>query len=683
MTCVCLNSDQGFAKMYSINDLAEACKSNMSIMKIKSVVLFLCCFFIIVCISACITITPVTDTGAEGIAADQAEKTVADQAEETSADQAEETAADQAEATVTEQERDFTPGSIPVIYLNIDGGQEEIDQMNASPEHTYRCQGTMDLFVPEGYRSPYGDDAFESIDGLEMEYIRGRGNSSWGQDKKPYKIKLDKKQDFFGMGKSKHWVLLANSFDPTLLRNSLSLWLGNQVGMPFTPQFVFADVVMNGKYLGSYYLAEQVRIEKARADLPELTEEMTEEPDIWGGYLLALHPYEKDPAEDKFITAHGVDMLHDAPSFAADGGDYQNDAQRDYIRAYVQKAEDAVFSGDFEEADALLDLESAADYWWMQEICQNLDAYRTSSTYLYKKQYEDDGTEGKLYFGPVWDFDYAWGNVLAGVADPAGFQHAQMEWTKELFCMPNFVKLVKERWPLFDKAMAEMTEDGGIIDQYSAALRDSWIQDRLLTADPADADAASSEFDENVRLLKAFAEDRRTWISEHLDELDHLFSTVTVKTGEETQVIRYYTNRILQPKFSLDVPEIEGQYFTGWYLENGEAAPEDLMVDGDLILEAHFIPLEDVTWIEDVIFDETEVWLTTEDSTYQSGYTLVPEDAVDQHLEWSVSDEEIAFVTEDGTVYISGAGDVTLTVLLHSGKTVSCLIHISEASENP
>ena len=68
---------------------------------------------------------------------------------------------------------------------------------------------------------------------------------------------------------------------------------------------------------------------------------------------------------------------------------------------------------------------------------------------------------------------------------------------------------------------------------------------------------------------------------------------------------------------------------------------------------------------------------------YQPGYTLVPEDAADQHIEWSVSNEDIAFVTDDGTVYISGAGDVTLTALLHSGKTVSCLIHISESSVNP
>ena len=326
-----------------------------------------------------------------------------------------------------------------MVYLHIEGGEEEVRKMNESEDHSYRCTGSMDLVVPDGYQSAVLGTSSESFSGLEIDYIRGRGNSSWGADKKPYKIKLSKKQDFFGMGASKHWVLLANSSDNTLLRNSLSLWLAGKLGMPYTPQFVFADVVMEGKYLGSYYLAEQVRVEESRTEIAELKEEMTEEPDIWGGYLLALHPYEKDPEEDKFITSQGVDLLHVTPSFAEDEGDYQNDAQRDYIRSYVQKTEDAIFSGDYEKASSLLDLTSAADYWWMQEICENLDAYRTSSTYLYKEKEEKDGSEGKLYFGPVWDFDWK----TYALWKTNDFSCMKAIYYQRLFIDPFFVAKVK------------------------------------------------------------------------------------------------------------------------------------------------------------------------------------------------------------------------------------------------
>ena len=71
-------------------------------MKIKSVLLFLCCFFI----SACVTITPVRNK-ASG--------------------EAPEGASQEAEAYTDQDDQVFTPGTLPVVYLNIDGGHEEID----------------------------------------------------------------------------------------------------------------------------------------------------------------------------------------------------------------------------------------------------------------------------------------------------------------------------------------------------------------------------------------------------------------------------------------------------------------------------------------------------------------------------------------------------------------------------
>ena len=582
----------------------------------------------------------------------------------------------------TDATQAFQPGSLPVIYIHIDGGAEEIRQMNESEDHSYRCTGTMDLVVPDGYQCVSAAAPSESISGLDIEYIRGRGNSSWGADKKPYKIKLAKKQDFFGMGKSKHWVLLANAFDNTLLRNGISLWLADQLGMPYTPQFVFVDVVMDGEYLGSYYLAEQVRLEGNRTALPELEEGMTQEPDIWGGYLLALHPYEQDPEEDKFITEHGVDFLHEAPSFAPDDGGYENDAQRDYIRSYVQKVEDAIFAGDYAAVSALLDLTSVADYWWMQELSENLDAYRTSSTYLYKERTEADGSEGKLYFGPVWDFDYAWGNVLNGGPDPEGFQHAEMPWTKELFLMPEFASLVKERWSTIDALLEEMVAPGGILDRYAEEIRDSWEQNRALMDRDADEFSNPVSFDEEIEALRSFITARRTWIGEHLDMLDHLYSTISLRIpGEDDHTATVYTGSTQSIYDVCDVPEIEGQYFIGWYTEDGEKAEEYLEIPGDMVLEARYIPESEVTRIEDLAFEEAEVEVSVSEGIFYPVYTVSPEDTIDQTIQWSVSDEELASVDQEGCVFLYASGDVTLTATLHSGKTVSCQIHITEAED--
>ena len=83
-------------------------------------------------------------------------------------------------------------------------------------------------------------DSKKSYDGLTE--IRGRGNSTWGLPKKPYKLKLDKKTDLFGMGKNKHWVLLASYNDTSFMRNTISYGLSGQMGMPFCDS-VWVEVV--------------------------------------------------------------------------------------------------------------------------------------------------------------------------------------------------------------------------------------------------------------------------------------------------------------------------------------------------------------------------------------------------------------------------------------------------------
>ena len=52
--------------------------------------------------------------------------------------------------------------------------------------------------------------------------IKLRGNSTFAADKKPFKIKFDSKQSLFGLDKAKDWVLLANYYDKSNIRNYLT-----------------------------------------------------------------------------------------------------------------------------------------------------------------------------------------------------------------------------------------------------------------------------------------------------------------------------------------------------------------------------------------------------------------------------------------------------------------------------
>mgnify|MGYP001364999764 FL=1 len=152
------------------------------------------------------------------------------------------------------------------------------------------------------------------------------------------------------MGANKHWVLLANRLDNSLLRNKGTYWLGQQLGMAFTPKSEFVDVFVNGTYYGSYCLSEQVRVGKTRVNIPDLEEndaskKATDEATISGGYLLSLEPY-GDEEKKSFVTSHGTTFLIESPSFE----DYKNDAQYNYIKKYVQKTEDAIYGKNFKDS---------------------------------------------------------------------------------------------------------------------------------------------------------------------------------------------------------------------------------------------------------------------------------------------------------------------------------------------
>ena len=122
---------------------------------------------------------------------------------------------------------------IPKVIIHIDedaGGEyKTIKEMNESENHSVKCTGTVEIKTPDGYKSEYGDYKLPD-EPLKLDFIRGRGNTTWNAVKKPYKLKFQKKADLFGMGESKNYELIANAFDPTLLKNRITYWLCWRMG---------------------------------------------------------------------------------------------------------------------------------------------------------------------------------------------------------------------------------------------------------------------------------------------------------------------------------------------------------------------------------------------------------------------------------------------------------------------
>ncbi len=243
--------------------------------------------------------------------------------------------------------------------------------------------------------------------------IKGRGNSTWAYPKKPYRLKLSKKADLFGMGFNKHWVLLANYRDRALSRTQLAVDLAEHMGVA-NAGGLFVNVILNGKNVGVYTLCEHIRVGKDRVDIQDWEDEVEDETDlssitaangydITGGFLIELNGYYDEIS--KFTTTNGVPLTVKSPEYLNTSDDLFN-----YCASYIQDFEDAVYAPLFVNAKGqhyseLFDVDDLVKYWVLNEFLGNLDSGRWSSTYMYK----DIGGD-KFHMGPIWDYDSSIGN---------------------------------------------------------------------------------------------------------------------------------------------------------------------------------------------------------------------------------------------------------------------------------
>ena len=213
--------------------------------------------------------------------------------------------------------------------------------------------------------------------------IRGRGNSTWGMAKKPYRIKFDSKTRLLNLNaKAKSWVLLANYADKTLMRNAVAFEVSSFLGMEFTPAVRFVDVVLNGEFMGNYMVSDQVEVAKGRVPVEEQETTDTEEPAITGGYLIELDGFaSSEPVW--FQTPKGLKVTVKYPK-----DDEINMKQRRYITDYICNFEDVLFSAQFTDPEegyrAWIDEKSLIDWYIACELVGNSDSFW--STYIYKKR---------------------------------------------------------------------------------------------------------------------------------------------------------------------------------------------------------------------------------------------------------------------------------------------------------
>ncbi len=142
---------------------------------------------------------------------------------------------------------------LPVLYFTSDEKYEKIDKADYT-----------DVYLKMQGNSYIQSGLFEGNAELKI-----RGNSTAGLPKRPFKLKLAKKENMLDMadGSSKHWVLLANAIDHTLMRNKLLYDFSGAIGTEYYTKSENVVLIYNGEYYGVYQLCEQIRIANERIDV--------------------------------------------------------------------------------------------------------------------------------------------------------------------------------------------------------------------------------------------------------------------------------------------------------------------------------------------------------------------------------------------------------------------------------
>lgn len=294
---------------------------------------------------------------------------------------------------------------VPTLYLTIPDVTDldkDLVKNRQTGEALYH-KASIDVVDKNNTLEEFSDDKLD---------IKVRGNSTADPSKRAYRLKFGKdekdkvtgelikthKHDLMGGGYAKrNWALLANCFDHSLIRNALTCELGKIIGMPFNPGYCFVDLVINGDYRGTYQVTDHPEVGSHRIDIDEDKDWYIE------------FQGRSDMLDEPYLN------IKDLPMFSIKNPDYTDAADADKLAALKVEMEDWVkqwksgfsYDASITQSDtkgwrAYNDEDQLLKWFLETEITADYDGYMTIKAYR--------ATDGKLFWGPVWDKDLAWDN---------------------------------------------------------------------------------------------------------------------------------------------------------------------------------------------------------------------------------------------------------------------------------
>lgn len=412
--------------------------------------------------------------------------------------------------TYTVKLSQLTDSGLPVVYINTSTGNDvPVNDKDTWIENS-------EIYIDAEGRNTFEGSALEDLV-TNVCSVKGRGNTTWSwvKDteglyangaKRPYAIKLNEKSEVLGMAKHKRWVLLNNFADKALIRNYFAFMLANAFADAeggsgeWHPTGQPVEVVVNGIHRGNYLLCEQIKLDAKRVKGTEYDKDITITTGEEISYLLEGdrnwgHTETGDPTETLYWESYreSTNWKQSSNGSYIYGTNYTNGSYSDGTKTYkfrwglkspddgdlgsaaagkatvpytfinkqVTKVEQFLFTNTFttktlDDISEYINLDSFIEYWLTYELTLNHEPNNPGSCYMH--YYDGDG---KLYMGPVWDFDFGTYSLSFNDGGLYGnkYKHfliANSLWYCRLLQNTNVQNYISERWPVY-KAAAEAT----------------------------------------------------------------------------------------------------------------------------------------------------------------------------------------------------------------------------------
>lgn len=420
--------------------------------------------------------------------------------------------------------------NVPTMYLDTHSGNMDYihaEKGNAEP-------GRFRLYSPQGILEHSGT----------LQSINGRGNTTWYRSKKSYSITLSAQADLAQLGAAHNWVLLSNSFDASHLRNKAVYDFAERIGLPYSPDSTWVDLYLNGEYTGLYLLSERNEIHPERVDVPQS-----------GSVLVSMD------MEERMVEQERPYILLDADtSLRLHSGEKVTDELTAVFRNLDNaiQAENGIDPATGKHYSELLDTDSWERKFLLEEVFGNVDS-SSISQYFFVDGNDDSG---KVYAGPVWDYDFALGSSATWQTEtvaaffsarPYIWSETDTPWFYGLWQKDNFRQAVISRYEReFRPQLLQLLESD--LEQYAGSISQASRMNQLRW---------------NTKAPEEETQKIRNYLQARIDFLDDLwlegeaYYTVTANRTDTSTVACYVVRPGEQiPQLPMESGETDA---IGWY----------------------------------------------------------------------------------------------------------------------